>query len=122
MEEFKFNMSYTAIYSPRPGATSHRWADDVPLEEKKRRLHVLTEELRKHNRVANHHMIGKTVRVLVRGEDRKPGYLSALTEGKIIIRFPREDYDLTGQFADIRITSSSDFSMEGELVKMNELV
>jgi tRNA-2-methylthio-N6-dimethylallyladenosine synthase len=49
MEEFKFNMSYTAIYSPRPGATSHRWVDDIPQEEKKRRLHVLTNELRKHN-------------------------------------------------------------------------
>jgi tRNA-2-methylthio-N6-dimethylallyladenosine synthase len=49
MEEFAFNMSYTAIYSPRPGAISHRWEDDIPLEEKKRRLQVLTNELRKHN-------------------------------------------------------------------------
>jgi len=118
MEEFKFNMSYTAIYSPRPGATSHRWDDDVPLEEKKRRLHKLTEELRKHNRVYNRQLEGKTLRVLVRGADRKEGYLTSLTEGKLIVRFPSDDKNLTGQFADVKITGSSDFSMEGELVNI----
>jgi tRNA-2-methylthio-N6-dimethylallyladenosine synthase len=122
MEEFKFNMSYTAMYSPRPGATSHRWDDDVPLEEKKRRLHILTEELRKHNRYYNKNLIGKTMRVLVRGEDRKDGFLSALTEGKLIVRFPAKNEILTGQFVDVEITSASDFSLEGKLVKVEVLV
>ncbi len=122
MKEFKFNMSYTAMYSPRPGATSHRWADDVPQEEKKRRLHILTEELRKYNRISNRNRIGKTVRAIVRGADRKPGYLSALTEGKLIVRFPEKNENLTGQFVDLKITAASDFSMEGELVNIPELV
>lgn len=117
MEEFRFNMSYTAIYSPRPGAVSHRWEDDVPLDEKKRRLHVLTEELRKHNLLNNSQYSGKSVRVLVRGYDRKEGYLSALTEGKLIVRFASENESLIGQFVDIKVTSVSDFSMEGELVE-----
>ena len=116
MEEFQFNMSYTAIYSPRPGAVSHRWEDDIPTEEKKRRLHVLTEELRKHNLENNHRYYGKTLRVLVRGFDRKEGYLTALTEGRLIVRFPSDDEGLIGHFADVRISSVSDFSMEGELV------
>jgi tRNA-2-methylthio-N6-dimethylallyladenosine synthase len=116
MEEFTFNMSYTAIYSPRPGAVSHRWADDIPLEEKKRRLHVLTDELRKHNLQNNQAYQGKIMRVLVRGYDRKEGYLSALTEGKLIVRFQSSDSSLIGQFTDVRIDSVSDFSMEGEMV------
>lgn len=116
MEEFKFNMSYTAIYSPRPGAVSHRWEDDIPIEEKKRRLHVLTEELRKYNLGNNHQYYGKTLRVLVRGFDRKEGYLTALTEGRLIVRFSSADEGLIGQFADVRISSVSDFSMEGELL------
>jgi len=122
MEEFKFNMSYTAIYSPRPGATSHRWVDDIPQEEKKRRLHILTNELRKHNLPFNKQMIGKTVRVLVRGTDRKEGFLSSHTEGKLIIRFAQEDENLIGQFANVKITSATDFSMEGELVEVAQLV
>ena len=116
MEEFKFNMSYTAMYSPRPGATSHRWVDDIPHDEKKRRLHLLTNELRKHNLQYNKAMIGKTVKVLVRGADRKEGYLSALTEGKLIVRFASENQNLIGKFANVKITSATDFSMEGELL------
>ncbi len=122
MEEFKFNMSYTAIYSPRPGATSHRWVDDIPQDEKKRRLHVLTNELRKHNLPFNKQLIGKTVRVLVRGTDRKEGFLSSHTEGKLIIRFASEDESLIGHFADVKITSATDFSMEGDLVGVAQLV
>ncbi|MCE4564828.1 tRNA (N6-isopentenyl adenosine(37)-C2)-methylthiotransferase MiaB [Maribellus sp. CM-23] len=121
MEEFQFNMSYTAIYSPRPGATSHRWDDDVPLEEKKRRLHILTEELRKHNFPYNNRLVGKTVRVLVKGDDRKEGFLSGHTEGKLIVRFAAENESLVGQFVDVKITSASDFSMEGELVEAGSL-
>ncbi|MFW5830763.1 MAG: tRNA (N6-isopentenyl adenosine(37)-C2)-methylthiotransferase MiaB [Prolixibacteraceae bacterium] len=117
MEEFKFNMSYTAIYSPRPGATSNRWDDNIPVEVKKRRLHELTGELRKHTIPYNEKLVGKTIRVLVRGEDRKEGYLSALTEGKLIVRFPSQDKSLIGNFNDVKITSASDFSMEGRLVK-----
>jgi tRNA-2-methylthio-N6-dimethylallyladenosine synthase len=116
MEEFAFNMSYTAIYSPRPGAISHRWEDDIPLEEKKRRLQVLTNELRKHNLVNNKKLVGSNVRALVRGNDRKEGFLSSLTEGKLIVRFASENQDLIGQFVDLKITSATDFSMEGELV------
>jgi tRNA-2-methylthio-N6-dimethylallyladenosine synthase len=118
MEEFEFNMSYTAIYSPRPGATSHRWVDDIPLDEKKRRLHALTEQLRKYTAPYNKKMVGKTVRVLVRNEDRKEGHLTSHTEGKLIIRFASENKDLIGQFVDMKITAASDFSMEGELVKV----
>ena len=122
MEEFKFNMAYIAIYSARPGATSHRWADDVPHEEKKRRLHLLTDELRKHNRLYNHGLKGKTVRVLVQKPDRKPGYLTSHTEGRLIVRFASTDFNLIGRFADVKITSSSDFSLEGELVQVKEEV
>lgn len=122
MEEFKFNMSYTAIYSPRPGATSHRWDDDVPLEDKKRRLHELTEELRKHTIIYNEELIGKTTRVLVRGKDRKDDYLSALTEGKLIVRFPSKDESLIGNFTNVKITAASDFSLEGELISVEEQI
>ncbi|NQU55286.1 MAG: MiaB/RimO family radical SAM methylthiotransferase, partial [Bacteroidetes bacterium] len=122
MEEFKFNMSYTAIYSPRPGATSHRWVDDIPIDEKKRRLHALTDQLRKHSLPYNEKLVGRTVRVLVRNTDRKEGHLTSHTEGKLIIRFASENNNLIGQFADVKITSATDFSMEGELVKVVDSV
>ena len=115
MEEFKYNMAYIAQYSPRPGATSSRWADDISREVKKTRYHQLSNDLRKCSSVHNRNMIGKTYRVLVTGHARKEGYLSALTEGKIVTRFASDDKQLIGQFADLEITSSTDFSVEGEL-------
>lgn len=116
MDEFKYNMAYIAQYSPRPGATSSRWADDVPREVKSARYHQLSEDLRKHTAVHNKKLIGKTVKVLVTGHDRKDGYLSALTEGKIVCRFASENTSLIGDFVHLKITSSTDFSVEGDLV------
>ncbi len=114
--EFKYNMAYIARYSPRPGAVSSRWADDIPKEVKKVRYHMLTDELMKHSLTYNQSLIGKTVEVLVRGKDRKNDYLSALTEGKIIVRFASTDKNLIGQFVKVKIQSAVPFSMEGELI------
>ena len=115
MEEFRFNMAYIAQYSPRPGAASSRWDDDITPELKKERFHRLTTELQKYSLELNRRMTGKTSRVLVTGKDRKPGYLSGLTEGKIVLRFPSEDESLIGTFTDIRIKSATAFSVEGTL-------
>jgi tRNA-2-methylthio-N6-dimethylallyladenosine synthase len=120
MEEFRFNMAYIAMYSPRPGATSSRWEDDVPLEVKKERLQILTNELIRHNRIYNRSLIGRRLRVLVTGQDRKEGYLKGLTEGRLIVRFAADDPSLIGRFTDLRINSSADFSLEGEKLAIIE--
>ena len=89
---------------------------------KKERYHQLTEELMKHSLVYNENLIGKTVNVLVRGKDRKTGYLSALTEGRIIVRFASDDESLIGKFVDVQISSAVPFSTEGELVNVINFV
>jgi tRNA-2-methylthio-N6-dimethylallyladenosine synthase len=116
MAEFRFNMAYIAQYSPRPGAASSRWQDDISPDEKKERFRRLTDELEKHSLDLNRQMIGKTYRVLVTGKDRKEGYLSGLTEGKIVLRFPSEDITLIGTFINVSIKSATAFSVEGDRV------
>lgn len=116
MEEFKYNMAYIAQYSVRPGAVASSWADDVPKEIKRKRYHILTDELMKHSLEYNKGMIGKTVRVLVSGEDRKKGYLTGHTEGKIVIRFYSEDKSLCGSIVNVKVTSATALSIEGELI------
>ncbi len=120
MEEFRFNMAYIAMYSPRPGATSSRWEDDIPPDVKKHRLQVLTDELVKYNRIYNMNLIGRKLRVLVTGHDRKEGYLRGLTEGKLIVRFPADDTSLIGRFTDLQINSAANFSLEGEKLAIIE--
>ncbi len=116
IEEFKYNMAYIAQYSVRPGAASSRWVDDIPKDEKKRRYHLLTDELMKHSHEYNKNLIGKTMDVLVRGKDRKQGYLSALTEGKIIVRFPSDNTELIGSFVKVKVESAAPFSTEGKMI------
>ncbi len=120
MEEFKFNMAYIAQYSVRPGAASSRWEDDVPKDTKKSRYHILTEELTRHSLTYNQQLTGKKIRVLVRGNDRKEGYLSALTEGKIVVRFASDDKNLIGKMVTIKITTASALSIEGELIERDQ--
>ena len=120
MEEFRFNMAYIAQYSPRPGAASARWDDDISNELKKERFKKLTTELQKYSLELNRQMIGKNFRVLVTGKDRKPGFLSGLTEGKIVLRFPSHDESLIGCFTDIKIKSATPFSVEGEMIVNSE--
>lgn len=113
MEEFRFNMAYIARYSPRPGAASYRWEDTVPGDVKKARLHQLNHVLEKTAAEHNAAVIGQTLRVLVTGPGRKPGYLKGLTEGKVNIRFPSAPGASIGAFATIQVTGSNGMSLEG---------
>lgn len=117
MHNVKFNMAYIAMYSPRPGAASSRWADDISQSIKKERLHESSKILRKHSLDYNKQLIGKTIKVLVKGTDRKEGFLSAFTEGRIVVRFKSDNLKLIGSFAELKITSASSLSIEGELLE-----
>jgi len=114
--EFKYNMAFIAMYSPRPGAKSSEWVDDVPKDEKSRRYSVLSEDLKSVSSLYTASMVGKEFRILVNGHDRLEGYLSGLTEGKIAVRFRSNNEALIGNFINVKITKSSDFSAEGEMV------
>lgn len=115
MDEFQFNMAYIARYSPRPGAASSRWVDNVKHEIKKQRLYDLSERLKVHSLAYNKTLIGKTVRILVVKPDRKKGHLSGLTEGKIIVRFKSNENQLIGKFVNVKIESVVEFATEGVL-------
>jgi tRNA-2-methylthio-N6-dimethylallyladenosine synthase len=116
MREFSYNMAYIAMYSPRPGAASARWDDDVPHDKKRSRLHELSNELQETSLRYNQALVGRDLSVLVEGTDRKEGYLSGKTEGKLIVRFASTDQNLIGKFVTVRIESVTPMSMEGVFV------
>lgn len=116
MEEFRFNMAYIARYSPRPGAASSRWNDDIPHQVKKDRLQTLSDALKSHSHEYNKTLVGKTLKILIVKNDRKKGYLSGLTEGKTIVRIPSDNQQLIGNFVHVKINSAAPFSTEGEII------
>jgi tRNA-2-methylthio-N6-dimethylallyladenosine synthase len=116
--EFGFNMAYVAQYSPRPGAASAEWPDDVPQETKKDRLHDLSAVFAEASLTWNRRYLGRIVEVLVEGPDRKPGHLAGRTEGRIPLRFALPEgftaESLTGRFARVAVVSVQALSMEGD--------
>ena len=116
MEEFKYNMAFIAQYSVREGAVASKWPDDVPKSVKRERYHILSNELTKHSLEYNKSLVGQTVKVLPSGFDRKNGYLTGHTEGKIVIRFQSKDTTLIGKIVKVKVTSATPLSLEGELV------
>ena len=65
LEEVRFDVVHVAAYSVRPGTVAARWEDDIPLAEKKLRLHAV-EEVQSHIAFElNQQLIGKVEEVLV---------------------------------------------------------
>jgi tRNA-2-methylthio-N6-dimethylallyladenosine synthase len=74
MREVRFDVVHLQAYSPRPGTAAARRADDIPVEEKKRRLNRLLALQREIALERNQALTGSAVEVLVEGvaEDGRP--------------------------------------------------
>jgi tRNA-2-methylthio-N6-dimethylallyladenosine synthase len=86
LEELEFDVVHLAQYSPRPGTfAATRWADDVPAEEKKRRINDLLELQRGIAGRRTRRWIGRTVEVLVEGSDELGRPYGRNRQGKRVI-------------------------------------
>ena len=65
LEEIRFDVVHVAAYSVRPGTVAARWEDEIPLAEKKRRLHAVEEVQAGIALELNQELIGKIEEVLV---------------------------------------------------------
>lgn len=117
MREFRYDMAYIAQYSPRPGARSARWEDDVGREEKERRFRILSDLLVSLAEPVNSSRIGSILPVLITGKSRKADYLSGYTEGRIPVRIKSDGAEI-GQFARVKITKARPLSIEGKVLEI----
>lgn len=119
-KQAKFDMAYIAKYSPRPGAVSNRFPDDVPTPEKEERWKILTDILHQTALEKSKAYIGQTMRVLVDGYDRA-GFLTGKNEGLKIVRLNQKESPastaLIGTFVQVKIDSARPFSLSSELVQ-----
>jgi tRNA-2-methylthio-N6-dimethylallyladenosine synthase len=116
--EFGFNMAYIATYSPRPGAASAEWPDDIPLETKKARLHDLTDVFKSSSLAWNQALVGRTIDALVESADPTGRWLQARTEGRIPVRVPvpeglADPQSLVGRFILVNVTQARPLSLAG---------
>ena len=73
LAKVRFDIVHVAAYSVRPGTVASRWEDDVPLTEKKRRLHAVEELQTKIALEINQGYLNRTEEVLVEEENSAHG-------------------------------------------------
>jgi tRNA-2-methylthio-N6-dimethylallyladenosine synthase len=130
--EAKFDMAYTAQYSPRPGTAAAKFKDDVPKAEKKRREEAILKILRKNARANNFSYLHKTVDVLVDGSAASAGsardsspqagknkneYFGKSATGKTVKITGQTKGSSVGKVIPVRITEARDFGLTGRMVK-----
>jgi tRNA-2-methylthio-N6-dimethylallyladenosine synthase len=113
VEECGFDLSYSFIYSRRPGTPAADYPDDCPLEVKKERLARLQQRIDANAQRYSRAMIGTVQRVLVEGPSRKDqAQLSGRTENNRVVNFDGRP-DQIGRFVDLTITEALPNSLRG---------
>jgi len=118
MREVGFDSAFMFKYSERPGTyASKHLPDNVPEEEKIRRLNEIIALQNQLSMESNHREIGKTVEVLVEGfSKRSRNDMFGRTEQYKTVVFPRTDEKI-GDLVMVRIYEATAATLMGEIVK-----
>lgn len=121
MEWSQFDFSYMYYYSERPGTLAARkYADDVPLDVKKRRLTEIIDLQNEISRKKNKAREGQIVTVLVEAESkRSEDDWMGKCDQHIVTIFPKENYK-KGEYVDVLIEKSTTTSLIGKAVGLNK--
>jgi tRNA-2-methylthio-N6-dimethylallyladenosine synthase len=112
LERVRFDVVHVAMYSPRAGTASARlWADDVPREEKKRRLHEVERVQARIAAEINQKLVGSRQEVLVEGTRQGKWY--GRTRHNKLLFFESEE-DLAGHLVQADVTEASSWSLQGQ--------
>ena len=115
LETIRFDSVHIAAYSPREGtfAASHI-ADNVPTEEKLKRLKTLEQLQETIASEINARLLNKEVEILVEGQ--KAGKWMGRTRTDKITFFNSSD-DCNGKLVKVKIDKTSPWSLQGKLIK-----
>ncbi|MFT6733027.1 MAG: tRNA-2-methylthio-N6-dimethylallyladenosine synthase [Polaribacter sp.] len=118
ISDINYDMSFSFIYSARPGTPAAEIIDEVPLATKKQRLQLLQQRLNQQSQDHARKMIGSVQRILVEGPSKKdPMQLKGRTENNRVVNFDGQR-EMIGQFIDVTITEALPNSMRGTLYNM----
>ena len=111
----KYDGAYTFIYSERKGTASSLMKDDVPLQEKEKRLHELNEVINKYSKESNERLLNKIVPVLIVGVSEKDkSKVYGYTDTMKLVNVDASS-DKIGQIVNVKITDAKSFSLDGIL-------
>ncbi|MGQ0603953.1 MAG: tRNA (N6-isopentenyl adenosine(37)-C2)-methylthiotransferase MiaB, partial [Anaerolineales bacterium] len=118
LADLKLDVVHLARYSTRPGTVAaRRMTDDVPEEEKMRRFRALEELQAQVQAEINARYLGRAVEVLV--EDAHKGKWKGRTRTNKLVFFADEAADWKGRTAQVTVTQTSAWSLQGELAPVS---
>jgi len=116
IEEVGFDVSFSFIYSARPGTPASALPDPTPEALKKQWLQRLQQRIREQAEEISAAMVGSEQNVLVTGLSKKDdGQLAGRTENNRVVNFPGPA-GLVGGFARVTISEALPNSLRGVLV------
>ena len=117
IEDIEYDISFSFIYSPRPGTPAADMPDDVTLDEKKERLAILQTRISQMSQQIGHRMVNTTQRILVEGPSKKNIMeLTGRTENNRVVNFEGAP-ELIGTFVDVDIVDVFPNSIRGVFVR-----
>src|ERR1044071_7094652 len=118
LDEVEYDSLFSFKYSPRPNTAALAMHDQVPEEEKTRRIMALQEKQRAIQIRRNSELIGKVEEVLVEGRHDSLGQWIGRTSQNRILNFthPPADESLLGKYLRVQVTRAGPNSLVGESV------
>ena len=116
----RYHSMFSFKYSPRPNTLAlKRMEDDVPEEEKTRRIVALQSLQKEIQGELYRAAVGRTERVLVDSHSRRRDWeLSGRTSGNTIVNFGGSA-DWIGRLVTVRVTAANPNSLRGEVIAGN---
>jgi tRNA-2-methylthio-N6-dimethylallyladenosine synthase len=116
IDDVGFDVSFSYLYSPRPGTPAAEMRDDTPHEVKAARLQRLQDRITELENAVAQAMLGTTQRALVEGVSKKDVQeLAARTDNNRVVNFSGAA-NLIGSFVEVKITRVVRHTLRGELV------
>ncbi|ENM3920684.1 tRNA (N6-isopentenyl adenosine(37)-C2)-methylthiotransferase MiaB [Vibrio cholerae] len=120
IRDVDFDMSFSFIFSPRPGTPAADYPCDLSEEVKKERLYELQQQINSQAMRYSRLMLGTEQRILVEGPSKKDLMeLRGRTENNRVVNFEGSP-DLIGQFVDVKIVDVFPNSLRGELLRTEQ--
>ncbi|MGQ4276223.1 tRNA (N6-isopentenyl adenosine(37)-C2)-methylthiotransferase MiaB [Pseudidiomarina sp. E22-M8] len=120
IQAIDFDLSFSFIYSARPGTPAADLPDDSSEDSKKQRLQILQQRLNQQAHAHARRMVDTEQRILVLGPSKKdPMELSGRTENNRVVNFVGNP-SMIGRFVDVKITDAFANSLRGDVIRVED--
>ena len=115
VNEVRFASAFSFMYSPRKGTPATEFQEQVPLKEKKDRIHMLNKIINEHELIYNKNLDNVVLSCLIEGKYKGKEKLIGKTSGyrSVIVDGPES---LIGEVVDVLITDSSK-QLKGKVIQ-----